>query len=206
MPITKRRGAGRNRRPFESGFRLMGRAYTHNRPTQTTGRRKPLVDVVDVKERPMCPPSHESSPTRAVQISAHATLCLRHRVLRPHQPAEASVYPLDHELSSGHYGVHQGDQVVAIGSIFLESQEGSDDPKAWRIRGMATDPDRRGLGFGGQVLEALVEHARQRAGETVWCNGRTTVEGFYRRFGFEAQGNVFDLPDLGPHLVMVRRL
>ena len=30
-----------------------------------------------------------------------------------------------------------------------------------------------------------------------WCNGRTTVWGFYSRFGFEKEGEEFDLPGLG---------
>ncbi len=154
----------------------------------------------------MPPTQFESSPAQAEPISAEQTHSLRHRVLRPHQPPEACFYPLDQEPSSGHYGVSPDGRIVAVGSIFLEARPDAEDPTAWRIRGMATDPDHRGSGFGGKVLAALVEHARERGGREVWCNGRTTVEGFYGRFGFEAHGEVFDLPGLGPHLVMVRRL
>ena len=154
----------------------------------------------------MTPTHPECSTTDAHSISADETHSLRHRVLRPHQSPEACLYPLDQESSSGHYGVCSDGKIVAIGSIFLEPRDGSDNPKAWRIRGMATDPAHQGSGFGGKVLEALVEHARERGGQEVWCNGRTTVEGFYGRFGFEAEGEIFDLPGLGPHLVMVRRL
>jgi predicted GNAT family N-acyltransferase len=40
----------------------------------------------------------------------------------------------------------------------------------------------------------------------VWCNARVDAAGFYRRYGFEAEGGVFDLLAIGPHVVMRRRL
>lgn len=161
------------------------------------------------------------SEPSAIAVTAEQTLELRGSVLRPGQPRERNLYPLDHAPDAGHFAVLGGADglSLAVGSIFRESREPGQVLGSWRIRGMATDPDFRGRGYGAAVLRALIDHARrhtvqgtdsadvdQEPGGEIWCNGRTTVEGFYRRFGFEPVGDVFDLPGLGPHLVMVRPL
>lgn len=153
------------------------------------------------------------SDTVAVPVLAAATLGLRGRILRPGRSPQENIYPFDDAPESGHFAVQERGDIVAVGSIFLENR-GSDGPaESWRIRGMATAEERRGLGYGAAVLRALIHHAQEHRAEStaakeseIWCNGRTTVEGFYRRFGFQPVGDVFDLPGLGPHLVMVRPL
>ena len=55
---------------------------------------------------------------------------------------------------------------------------------------------------GDEILGACLDHARSRGGERVWCNARVTAEGFYLRAGFEPEGARFDLPGIGPHVVM----
>ena len=42
--------------------------------------------------------------------------------------------------------------------------------------------------------------------QVLWCKGRTTVQGYYEKLGFEAHGDVFDYPGLGPHLIMKKSL
>jgi GNAT superfamily N-acetyltransferase len=76
-----------------------------------------------------------------------------------------------------------------------------DDPREgdWRLRGMATEPARRGEGFGALALRAALDYARERGAQRVWCNARTPALGFYERHGFTVVGDEFDLPDAGPH-------
>jgi predicted GNAT family N-acyltransferase len=38
----------------------------------------------------------------------------------------------------------------------------------------------------------------------IWCNARVPAIGFYRRGGFVAQGDVWEEPEIGPHVVMWR--
>jgi predicted GNAT family N-acyltransferase len=71
---------------------------------------------------------------------------------------------------------------------------------------MATLPSQRGRGLGAELLASCLTHAREHGGRRVWCNARTPVLGFYERFGFAADGEEFDIPDLGPHVVMSVRV
>ncbi len=131
---------------------------------------------------------------------------LRHLLLRPHQPPEELVYPGDDAPDTLHLGAFEGDRLVGIASICREAPPGADEPDAWRIRGMATVPELRGAGVGGRLLEECVAHARSRGAVMVWCNGRVGAVAFYERHGFEAVRGPFDVPPIGPHHEMRRRL
>ena len=69
---------------------------------------------------------------------------------------------------------------------------------------MATAEGWRRRGLGTAILEACLDHAVANGGGEVWCNARTPALGLYERAGFEAVGDEFELPEIGPHFVMVR--
>ena len=124
---------------------------------------------------------------------------LRRRVLRPHES-------LDELATHEPPGVHavaafDGDAVVAVGFVCPDGEPGE-----WRVRGMATAPEQRGRGIGAAILDALVEHARSQGATRVWCNARTPALRLYERAGFERESGEFEIPGIGPHFVMARRL
>jgi GNAT superfamily N-acetyltransferase len=88
-------------------------------------------------------------------------------------------------------------QLVAVGLIGPEG-----DPGAWRVRGMATEPDSRGRGAGSAVLDALIRHARAVGAEQVWASVRTSARSLYERAGFHPGSDVYDVPPIGPHVLM----
>lgn len=145
-------------------------------------------------------------------ISAADCRDLRHRVLRPNQPPEACVYPLDEAPGTLHLGYRDdGGAIIGIASVFHEAPPESEARNAWRIRGMAVDPVCQGRGIGAALLKGLIDYAtaQQDSGGPpglLWCNGRTTVEPFYLAQGFQRVGDVFDLPPIGPHVVLERSL
>ena len=61
----------------------------------------------------------------------------------------------------------------------------------------------RGKGVGARLVEALIEHARQKGFERVHLNAQVTALDFYRRLGFDASGPVFDEAGI-PHRRMER--
>jgi predicted GNAT family N-acyltransferase len=128
---------------------------------------------------------------------------LRQSVLRPHQTVEELVWGGDDDPATLHVGVRDGaGRLVAVGSVAPDPGPHGD----WRVRGMAVEPPARGSGAGRAVLDALLAHARERGGTRAWCNARTNVQAFYERAGFAAVGEPFDLPHIGPHVVMTRDL
>jgi GNAT superfamily N-acetyltransferase len=115
------------------------------------------------------------------------------------------VYPGDDHPDALHAAVRDpgpGGPVVGIATVAPEGHPSDPRPGDWRLRGMATAPEVRGRGLGALLLTACLEHARARGGDRVWCNARVTAEGFYLRGGFLPEGARFDIPDIGPHVVM----
>lgn len=147
--------------------------------------------------------SMSMTPRELRPISAAETRPLRQRVLRPHQPSEALVYPGDDALDTLHVGAYVEGELIGVASLYREAPPGEVDPCAWRLRGMAVQRESQGGGHGRALLEACLAHARAHGGARVWCNARTTASAFYARLGFVVQGDAFDLPGIGPHHVMV---
>lgn len=132
------------------------------------------------------------------EIDVAQTRALRHTVLRAHQ----SIEQLAREEPAGVFaaGAFTEGELVAVGLVAPDGERGG-----WRIRGMATAPDRRGRGLGAQVLDALLAHAAAMRARRVWCNARTPARTFYERAGLYVTSGEFELPQIGPHFVMELR-
>jgi len=131
----------------------------------------------------MSSPEIRSAPLGEVRV-------LRHLVLRPHQRPEEIVYEHDGDADALHVGAYVDGALVAVASISrgdapADLATGTDD-EAWRIRGMATLPEHRGAGLGGELLERCIAHALARGAGVVWLNGRVPARSFYERHGFVA--------------------
>lgn len=140
-------------------------------------------------------------------ISASETYDLRHRILRPHQLLSECAYPCDTAPGALHIGCFLNGQLIGIGSILPDPREDAPKPTSWRIRGMAVLEDVRGTGVGGKILQSLIDHASTLSLPVeIWCNGRVNAKGFYERFGFAQEGDLFDVPSMGLHVLMVKTL
>jgi GNAT superfamily N-acetyltransferase len=130
---------------------------------------------------------------------------LRQTVLRPGQPPDASVYPGDDDVLTVHLGAYVDGRLVGITSLYAEPRPGAPTPgPAWRLRGMASAAEVRGRGVGRALLEASVDHVAAAGGGELWCNARTPAAGFYAAAGFEVVSEPFEIPGIGPHVVMRR--
>ncbi|GIW73261.1 MAG: hypothetical protein KatS3mg102_2803 [Planctomycetota bacterium] len=142
-----------------------------------------------------------------VPVDAARTRPLRQRVLRPHQRAEELVYPGDDAPATLHLvACAAGGTVLGVASIYCEPPPGTQDQSAWRLRGMAVAEEVRGRGIGSRLLQRCLAHARRQGGSWVWCHARLGALGFYRRHGFVAEGEPFELAGVGPHRFMRREL
>jgi len=98
-------------------------------------------------------------------------------------------------------GAFEGDELVAVGLVGPEGE-----PGAWRVRGMAALPETRGRGAGTAVLAALVDHARAQGAREVWAGVRTPARTLYERAGFRVDSEVYEVPRIGPHVLMRLRM
>lgn len=144
------------------------------------------------------------TPIEVRAISAAETRPLRQSVLRPTQRPDELVYAGDDDVETLHAGAFVEGRLAGIASICREPPPGERDAGAWRLRGMATTPERRRSGLGRRLLDACFAHVAARGGTRVWCNARVTAADFYLAYGFVVLGEPFELPHIGPHYLMWR--
>ena len=113
--------------------------------------------------------------------------------------------PGDNDAGVVHIGAFLDGELISACLIFEEPAPWLNSRKCWRLRGMASDSNRNGLGGGTAVLAEAVRIAAGAGGEVLWCHARETAVGFYARAGWTAEGSLFDT-EIGPHLRMWRSL
>ena len=142
-----------------------------------------------------------------MRVPVERTLELRKAVLRPYLGEDEPYVVADDRLPTtvAFGAVTPDDRVIAVGRITPEPPPfGANAGQSWRLRGMATSADVRNQGVGSALLDALIGHIAEAGGGVLWCNARTSALAFYERGGMQPWGEVWEDPDIGPHIVMWR--
>jgi GNAT superfamily N-acetyltransferase len=139
-------------------------------------------------------------------VPLDAILALRHTVLRPGRPLATARFDGDDDADTVHLAAVRDEAGEVVGCATLMRRPFEHQP-AWQLRGMATRTDLARRGVGTAVLRGAEEIARARGGPLLlWCNARLAAVPFYERGGWRVVSAVFDIPGIGPHHVMLRRL
>jgi GNAT superfamily N-acetyltransferase len=139
-------------------------------------------------------------------IIATETLPLRNAILRPDRPISAAQFPGDDSSTTKHFGAFSDGELVGIASLYNALLPDHGDEPALQLRGMATALQVRGQGFGRALVLACESFARERGLKLLWCNARTAAVPFYEKLGWRIVSEQFEIPDVGPHFRMARRL
>ena len=132
---------------------------------------------------------------------------LRNLVLWRHKKLLACGIEPDLKRSTFHIGaVDEDDNVLGTSTYILQTNENFDDIVQYRLRAMATHPSARGKGFGKKMIEKGFEKLKQKKVNLVWCDARMEATEFYSKLGFETVGDIYDVPDIGPHKLMYFRV
>ena len=139
-------------------------------------------------------------------ITSEQTLELRQKVLKPYLSKKECLNPEDFQATTTHFGLFYNNRLISIATIFPESNKVLHCGFPYRLRGMATDINYQGQGFGGALLMSIIDFLKDKRCDLLWCNARLKAFQFYRANGFQNSGEIFELPDIGPHKVMYKRI
>lgn len=136
---------------------------------------------------------------------------LRHSVLRPGLAFETTIFEGDDEPTAYHLAASKDGAIIGVGTMIKRPWTGKDseiaaDNEAYQVRGMAVSDRSRGTGAGKLVLDTLEAKASELGVHTIWCNARASAAGFYQKAGWQIAGDMFEIPGVGPHFVMVKEL
>ncbi|MED3553651.1 GNAT family N-acetyltransferase [Cytobacillus praedii] len=140
------------------------------------------------------------------KIEPEMTYSIRHCVLRPHQLMDECKYETDHGAGAFHVGAFYQRELISIASFCIEKNPDFSSEMQYRLRGMATLEEFRKLGAGKSLISFAGSLIKGQGFDLLWCNGRTSVQEYYSKLGFEVHGEVFDYPPIGPHIIMVKHL
>lgn len=150
---------------------------------------------------PDTPENNHTGPDTVHIVPVELVRPLRHQILRPGKPLEASHYPQDDVATTRHLAVIQDEEVIACATLTPEPYEGE---SAWRIRGLATASESRRRGFGTALLNAAQQTVVESGARALWCNARLSATAFYEGCGFALVGQEFTPEASGvPHKVAV---
>jgi predicted GNAT family N-acyltransferase len=142
-----------------------------------------------------------------VELTAADTHPLRASVLRSGTLSSEVRFDDDDRPDTVHLGITIDGAVVAISTWIPRAHPDHPNLVGVQLRGMATDPARRGAGLGRQLLEAGIERSAAAGAELVWARARDSALEFYLAHGFEAFGHGYtDLSTGLAHHDVIRRL
>jgi zinc protease len=135
-------------------------------------------------------------------IASTKSVPIRGEILRPGQPLENSVYPMDEDDNALHLGAIKNSEIVGTVSVYKEDATRKDLSDAWRLRGVATIETVRGEGHGRQLIEMAMQYVAYQGGGNLWCNARPDVQGFYEKLGFAREGEPYENSEGGTRIFM----
>ena len=112
----------------------------------------------------------------------------------------------DEEPGTLHLGIFIEGELAGIVSLMKASVPAFEDEPQYQIRGMATASRHQRKGFGKKLLEEAEKSLKARGVEFIWCNARVVALDFYLKMGYTTYGPAFELPQIGPHYKMYKRL
>jgi ribosomal protein S18 acetylase RimI-like enzyme len=137
-------------------------------------------------------------------IKAEDTYELRKEILRKNMTLSHEMKG-DHDSDALHLGIYECDKLVCIGS-FMKAARTDLSGKQYQLRGMATSDNCQGKGYGKSLLQEAEEILKSKDIDIIWCNARVAAIDFYKKNGYRVMSDIFEVPQIGPHYVMFKKL
>ncbi len=142
-----------------------------------------------------------------LRINPADTYEVRSKMLRPGLPLSSCKFDNDDEDQTFHLGAFSEGKLVSVASFYFENHKDiSGHEYQYRLRGMATLTEHQGKGMSKALLKMAFPIIKQNLCTVLWCNAKTTAEGFYKTVGFETLTEVFEIDGVGPHVLMKKEI
>lgn len=140
------------------------------------------------------------------QILANDCYSIRQQVLWQHKAVADCGIDIDSQEGAFHLGAFIDGDLVCIGSFFKQKKPQFNQAKQYRLRAMATLPIAQKKGTAKSLLEFAVQKLQSDHQDLLWCDARIVATGFYKKLGFSIKGTSYEIPVIGTHYLMYKKL
>jgi predicted GNAT family N-acyltransferase len=140
------------------------------------------------------------------QISALDCYTVRHQVLWPHKHFDDCGIDIDNQEGAFHLGTYSGEKLLSIASFFKQSNSKFTYSKQYRLRAMATVLEAQKKGAARLLIQSAIELLKAQQQELLWCDARIIATGFYEKLDFLTLGESYEIPIIGTHYLMYKKL
>lgn len=140
------------------------------------------------------------------QVAVEQILPLRRDILRPGKTLEQSRFDGDLDPHTFHLALFENEKVLSVASFMANHSDKLPHSRQYQLRGMAVAKDRQGKGLGKILFQKGEDILREKGIEILWFNARSHAVPFYEKAGCTVVGNEFQIPNVGPHFLMIKKL
>lgn len=140
------------------------------------------------------------------EITAKHSYPIRHKVLWQHKSVDDCGIDIDEQEGAFHLGAFYQGELVCIGSFFKQKHSQFSIQNQYRLRAMATLPKAQKNGAAKALLEFAFKKLQEEEQGMLWCDARIIAVGFYEKLGFVKSGKKYEIPIIGNHYLMYKKL
>lgn len=131
---------------------------------------------------------------------------IRNKVLWPHKQSNECSIDVDYSEGAFHLGAFLDNELVSIGSFFKQFNELFPFSNQYRLRAMATLPKAQKRGAANSLILYACDKLEHEGQKLLWCDARIIAIKFYQKSGFNIMGQSYEIPIVGTHYLMYRKL
>lgn len=135
-------------------------------------------------------------------INALDTYLIRQPILRAGKPIESCYFEGDSLETTIHFGMFINEKLIAVVSIFKNSNSAFSNSIQFQLRGMAVLSEFQKKGYGLKLVKHCEEYLINQKGSLIWFNARLNAATFYEKLDYKKFGNPFSIAEIGPHFLM----
>lgn len=139
-------------------------------------------------------------------VAVEDILAIRSAELREGLDPEECRFEEDEEEGAIHLGLFNEGNIIGCLSVFRKTNAKFPVEVQYQYRGMAVSKAYQGNAIGNLLLNKADRLVLDRDANFIWLNARNNALNFYRRNGYNVVGASFDVPGIGKHYLMYKRL
>ncbi|HLS12234.1 MAG TPA: GNAT family N-acetyltransferase [Flavobacteriaceae bacterium] len=143
---------------------------------------------------------------KVIEVPVEEILPIRSAELREGLDPEQCRFEEDEDEGTVHFGLYINGEIIGCLTVLRKQHDKFDAPNQHQYRGMAISKAYQGNSLGNLLLNKADWMVLERKASFIWIHARKLAVNFYRRNGYSVVGSTFDIPGIGEHYLMYKRL